>query len=386
MDTPNYENTGLGREEYLSSKEKFTELQRQDWQIEGLIVGSIIFGLMEIPDLLDSNALSFYFWFPTGTIDSFFAIVFFSTTILLMHLIVLLIYRIFWVVEAFSSNPNVKRLFVLNENSGSHLSFGFRWFLFILINAPFSFYIFLIIGSLLEIEKILCWLPLISFMALYFHNFMSLAIFNSKKPKYIKRTKLFFILFNPLSFFIMKIKIFHFESLFPSLILFSSNYENNNLKEGKVKNFNALVLGISVFLTVIFYVFLSNLMSNINRIEITSKLIKANGEIQVNGFTELHIDERILPLNSKTINASNFDSIHQYNRANIFDLSKITLLINKKPLKLEWYHYSSREGAGIKSYLELKNLQHGVNDLELSITSFNRKYTQNFSFYKPYEN
>ncbi|MFM7663523.1 MAG: hypothetical protein ACKO68_03240, partial [Bacteroidota bacterium] len=52
----------------LTPIEKYKELQKQDWQLEGLIVTSIIYGLFQIPELLQNNMAGFLNFVPSTEI------------------------------------------------------------------------------------------------------------------------------------------------------------------------------------------------------------------------------------------------------------------------------------------------------------------------------
>ena len=94
----------------LSPNEKFIEIQKQDWQIEALIIGSIIIGLVQIPSLVDTYHLRLMDLFGLRAIcvETILNLPF---AILLINLLIVLLIRGIWVIEAFGK----KRIELMND-------------------------------------------------------------------------------------------------------------------------------------------------------------------------------------------------------------------------------------------------------------------------------
>ena len=123
MTEQNHDNTNV-----LSPEEKFIEIQKQDWQIEALIIGSIIIGLVQIPSLVDTYHLKIMdlFGLRTVCIETILNLPF---AILLINLIIVLLVRAIWVIEAFGK----KRVELMNDyNDLASSFFGNALHLFLL--------------------------------------------------------------------------------------------------------------------------------------------------------------------------------------------------------------------------------------------------------------
>jgi hypothetical protein len=125
--------------ELLSPSEKYKETQKQDWQIEALIIGSIIIGLTQVPALMREYSRYFSDFFGDASIA--------IETIITVPFIVLFIFfclvlynRIMWVIKF--NDKNFDQYKKYDANAGFLLSRGLEFFVF-LISGVF-FYLFLL--------------------------------------------------------------------------------------------------------------------------------------------------------------------------------------------------------------------------------------------------
>jgi hypothetical protein len=364
----------------LSSVEKFKELQKQDWQLEGLIVGSIVYGLIHASEFLEENSLQFMSFFPDPSmVKGFFHFFTGISNILLSHLILLLLFRIFWVIEAFSPNTNPDRLYYLNENASRHLSFGFRWFVFALIGAPFSFSILYILGFPVHPLNIL-----VSTFSLFIWSAIFFSI-GTTWPKWLGWLQTILLtLINPFFLILNRLTFFTVDNLS------AQNNFNVEFREYQIEayfyKYSRLSAGAFIFwikykghlllLLLIFSYFGIKSINSINRFDPSDKVICVDNKIKDYGYVELFIDGDI---------GLEYD-IDKVGKKSFFKQKKIKILINKKPSKLNWYFFSdpnNSSSAGLRCFIENKELSPGLNFITVSTTGQNNfKYKKEFEVYK----
>lgn len=224
----------------LTPIEKYKELQKQDWQLEGLIVTSIIFGLFQIPELLQNNMSWFLNFVPsTEIVFAWFRILGFAAIVLISNLLLLIMYRLIWIIVAFSPNTDYDRLQRLNDLSGLHLSFGFRWFLFLVTSSFISmmFYGFLDIflglnGALTEAIAIM-----VSLLFAFSILDSLLSLFTVGLPNADRKIRRRFTVFIQLLFFLVNPLISVFSVLKAKKLLraIGLNYNLDLLNYAKVR-------------------------------------------------------------------------------------------------------------------------------------------------------
>lgn len=368
MTEQNQDNTNI-----LSPGEKFIEIQKQDWQIEALVVGSIIIGLIQIPSLVDRFHLTFMDLFGLRSI-CVETIINLPFAILLINLIIVLLVRAIWVIEAFGKK-RIELMNDYNDLASSYFGTAIHVFLLYLGGAIFWTVInFLlpdnyVVFKIINIISALIFYGCIGLIGMRF--FISNSFFNIKT-----NDKLF--LFNfavgisllcPLYYPLYRGK---FQSLSFDIL------QRINIKFKKKIIFLQEV-DLVFYLIVAFYFF--TLTSNIG--------------FDISKEPDLKIDISD-PKSPIKLDSENFESksigvfvhsaiIDKKGNTDELDDSKIVALFDGNQLQLDWIKYIDESGLGLKTYLNSTNFRSGFNKVTIITTRSGKKRTFDLMLHKPYD-
>jgi hypothetical protein len=363
----------------LTPIEKFKEVQKQDWQIEALIIGSIILGLTQVPDLMNRYYLDFadIFGVKAIGIEMMLNIPF---ALLLITLLIVLFIRAIWIIEAFGSR-NIKRMNELNEMAGAYFGSGILYFLIVLSGALF----WSLFNFLFSTPTLLFLLNTILFSGTSFFILM-IRLFPSemgfrKKVNTILVSCL--IIISPFSFgFVIRsrwMKI-SYELFF--------KFQEKFGKKVKLFEYTFLILSFIYFNYLLF--FTGFFESSNHPISVTAK----NSPIIIE-------DERF---SNETlwlfVHASAIDKIRKktqfyFGEEQIIEQKKykihrtlpndrkLQLFINGRYKNYKWCLNYQDVGLGLKTYLRASEMKRGFNEIRIKTFREGRWTLWDFSLYKP---
>ncbi|MEY4217035.1 MAG: hypothetical protein RLZZ68_1491 [Bacteroidota bacterium] len=370
----------------LTPIEKYKELQKQDWQLEGLIVTSIIYGLFQIPELLQNNMSWFLDFVPsTEIVFAWFRILGLAAIVLISNLLLLIMYRLIWIIVAFSPNTDYDRLQRLNDLSGLHLSFGFRWFLFLVTSSWVTLLFYGTLDYLTGLNGVLLKVVLIPIYFLFPFSLMlsSLRLMNLNLSKATCKLsgfiQLLFCIFNPLLILLLTFKNNKFLSaLGLNYNLDLLNYAEVRAGSGKLSveqsehrlklfpaAFDGLLLAmISMFILISFSkkelrkdTDLIQVMQNENYLLFT--VDQSLGLNESKNFFILPSDKKSPP--QKKLN-----------------LSQLGVTVNGKKKAVNWLWNRGEADFGIHAYVNHQDLDSGVNIIRIKFG----KYQEELEFYR----
>ena len=361
---------------YLSPKEKFKEVQKQDWQIEALIIGSVILGLTQLPGIIHENYLdiSDIFGSQAKSAETLLNVPFGT---LLVSLITVIVVRSFWVVEAFGSR-NIHKMNSLNEIAGNYFGSGLLFFLILLCNSSFWICLSFFLSEFKMSFEFLMIIPsiasVLSFMIYPFSRFLILIGDIQLGTRFMKG---FLICSNPLIYFIfLKRKWIYIES--------------NLLTRHK---YSHTVLGLeafSLFMNLFFFIYLFNITVDKYSPAISSfsSPIRIEDERIADHSLWLFVHASALDKTSsgagvyfgenESVAKKKIDMGFLYPDAN-----KVRLLINGKRKTYEWRLNYQNVGSGLKTYLKSSDMRKGFNDIRLKTYRDGIWRVWDFSVYKP---
>lgn len=371
----------------LTPIEKYKELQKQDWQLEGLIVTSIIYGLFQIPELLQNNMSWFLNFVPsTEIVFAWFRILGFAAIVLISNLLLLIMYRLIWIIVAFSPNTDYDRLQRLNDLSGLHLSFGFRWFLFLVTSSFISmmFYGYLDIflglnGALVQIMEISLYIlfPVSLFEGIIFQTFVDDSNTSAVKIRkwYAGFLGLLFCMVNPLVML---------------LFAFSGNIQRTIQKEmgfkysldllnyakvfSKITSISEMSRAISTLVNAVILLFVPMvIMYNFSKTE----LRKDTDLIQVaqnERYMLFKVDQTLVHANNSNVLMFG-KKIPPHEK---FNLSQLGVTVNGKKKAVNWLWNRGEADYGIHAYVNHQDLDSGVNIIRIKFG----KYQEELEFYR----
>lgn len=370
----------------LTPIEKYKELQKQDWQLEGLIVTSIIYGLFQIPELLQNNMSRFLNFLPsTEIVFAWFQILGLAAIVLISNLLLLIMYRLIWIIVAFSPNTDYDRLQRLNDLSGLHLSFGFRWFLFLVTSSFISMMFYGFLDIFLGLNGVLAQIMVISIYILFPVSMFEGIIFqfvDDSNTSAVKIRKwyagflgLLFCMVNPLVML---------------LFAFSGNIQRTIQKEmgfkysldllnyakvfSKITSISEMSRAISTLLNaVILLVVPPVIMYTFSKTE----LRKDTDLIQVaqnERYMLFKVDQTLVHANNSNVLMFG-KKIPPHEK---FNLSQLGVTVNGKKKAVNWLWNRGEADYGIHAYVNHQDLDSGVNIIRIKFG----KYQEELEFYR----
>ena len=390
----------------LTPIEKYKELQKQDWQLEGLIVTSIIYGLFQIPELLQNNMAGFLNFVPsTEIVFAWFQILGLAAIVLISNLLLLIMYRLIWIIVAFSPNTDYDRLQRLNDLSGLHLSFGFRWFLFLVTSSFISMMSYGFLDIFLGLNGALAEAIAIMVSLLFAFSIMEslLSLFTVNLPNADRKIRRRFTVFIQLLFFLVNPLILVF-SMVKAKKLFSAigfNYNLDLLNYAKVRaasvklsgeqsadptyrktdnhrtigdilklqNWPAAIDGM-LLLIISNFILLSFSQTQFRK---DTDLIQV---MQSESYMLFTVDQSL-----GLIVTNNFFILPSYKKSppqQILNLSQLGVTVNGKKKVVNWLWNRGEADYGIHAYVNYKDLDSGVNIIRIKFG----KYQEELEFYR----
>ena len=390
----------------LTPIEKYKELQKQDWQLEGLIVTSIIYGLFQIPELLQNNMAGFLSFVPsTEIVFAWFRFLGFAAIALISNLLLLIMYRLIWIIVAFSPNTDYVRLQRLNDLSGLHLSFGFRWFLFLVTSSFTSMMSYGLLDIFLGLNGALAEAIVIIASLLFMLSIMEslFSLFTVNLPKADRKIRRRFTVFIQLLFFLVNPLIIVF-SMGKVKKLFSAigfNYNLDLLNYAKVraasvnlsgeqsadptyqKNDTLRTIGNTLKLQnwpaamdgMLLLIISTFIMVSFSKTELKkdTDLIQV---MQSETYMLFTVDQSL-----GLIVTNNFFILPSYKKSppqQILNLSKLGVTVNGKKKAVNWLWNRGEADYGIHAYVNYKDLDSGVNIIRIKFG----KYQEELEFYR----
>lgn len=362
----------------LSPVEKYKEVQKQDWQIEALIIGSIILGLTQIPDLMNRYYLEFadVFGIKAIIIEMMLNIPF---AILLINMLIVLFIRSIWIIEAFGPR-NIDRMNELNEMAGAYFGSGILYFLILLSGAIF----WALLNFVLPIPFILFSISvpiycLLSFSIIYIRIYPSLI--SSKKLVKIF-SFCFMSIINPLALVFIK-KIWN-------LISNELFFKFPNKFGKKVFIYDLFFLLLS-FVYINYLMYYTGIFDSGNRImSVTSKnspIILEDERFSDETLWVFVHSSAIDKIRKKSKNYYGEDEILEQRNYQIFrtlpDVRKLRVFVNGKLKTQNWRLNYQDVGAGLKTYLRASEMKKGFNDIRIKTYREGRWTLWDFSVYNP---
>jgi hypothetical protein len=365
---------------YLSPTEKFKEVQKQDWQIEALIIGSVVLGLTQLPNLIEAYYLSIadIFGSKTAAVELLLNIPF---GFLLINLSVVLIVRSLWIIESFGSR-NLTRMNALNDVAGWYFGGGVLLFLLFLFSSLF----WILIISIMPNDTFLAVLMIVM---LNFSGIIGLSetrvLFNFSKLNSEKKAqrmiKYTLIVICPLYYFILKGK---WDYILENILRVNTNKKFSRKFELFWFTINSIYLVYLLDFTGIMYFhpqIQPAISSHKSPIRIESEyftdenvwlFVHTSVLDKTKSKTEMYFGEGESVANKKIDMGYNSP-----------DPKKVELLINGEKKTYDWRLNYQEVGPGLKTYLKASEMKEGFNDVRLKTYRDGRWRVWDFNVYKP---
>jgi hypothetical protein len=355
----------------LSPREKFIEIQKQDWQIEALIIGSIIIGLVQIPNMVDAYHLRFMDLFGLRVIcvETILNLPF---AFLLINLLIVMLVRGIWIIEAFGMK-RVELMNDYNDLASSYFGNSIQIFLLYLGGAFFwtAVNIFLpdnlLSFRIIQITTALIFYGCIGLIGWKFIFSIS-NIISENDRLFIFVFAFAVTLLCPFYFLIFRCK-------FKSLLRRILNLGNNQLKK-KIKFLYLLDLVFYLIVAIYFIILTSWTGFDIN---------KDSQEFKF----DIHNPKSPIKLDSDNFDDSCIECfIHaavlekKYGTEEL-DESKVIFELDGNVLKLDWITTINEFGNGLKTYLCDSYFKKGFNRVILKTTRNGKERTYELVLHKP---
>jgi hypothetical protein len=360
----------------LTPIEKYKEVQKQDWQIEALIIGSIILGLAQIPDLMNLYYLEFadVFGIKATDVEMMLNIPF---ALLLIHMLFVLFIRSIWIIEAFGPR-NIDRMNELNEMAGAYFGSGILYFLILLSGVIF----WILLIYFVPIPRLLV-TTFVTFLSCI--SYFIIVIRMSHLLTFPRRTKLISFwtlgIINPFTlFFINK----HWNTIGNQLI-----FQFRNKFGAKIIHYeNTLgMFSICYILYLMFYTGIYNSDICLTISANNSPIILEDERFSDETLWLFVHCSAIDKIREKTKIYFGEDELYEQNNYQVHrtlpDIRKLRVFVNGKLKTHTWRLNYQDVGAGLKTYLRASEMKKGFNDIRIKTYREGRWTLWDFSVYKP---
>jgi hypothetical protein len=335
----------------LTAGEKYVETQKQDWQIEALIVGSIIIGLTQVPGLMRENFGYFADYFGNETTALIQSIITNPFIILLYHLSLVLYYRIMWVIKFIEKDFIDYQRF--DSIAGILMARGLKLFIILIIGCLFYISIIYILQFFYNNDLIFG--VFLSYYLIFQASFIASLYFVSIfESKYIKKIINFYkYLINPISYFIPTIKKL-------DLLL--------NLTTNKELNFSQIFSKILTLVFIFFMMIIYPLFFNSKTLDM-NKIINYNIENRIGNITIENdvFEKENLWIFIKSNKLPFTIIVDEYGvKSKKSDVDHLKLLINNKiQNKKIWTQCYTKDEYGVKTFLNRSDFEKGFNKMSV---------------------